>query len=86
MSLAKAEAEKFMDKATDLNDPYWKLFECKTAVNDSLVQATRYGFEKGFECAEDKIIGLQEALKQMSTLCYNSNYEEAKKILLKFGL
>lgn len=36
-----------MSKGVELDDPYWKLFECKNAVNDSIVEAYKLGYKRG---------------------------------------
>lgn len=48
---AEIALDKFMSSPTELNDPYWKLFEVKNLVNDALVEAVKYGYTKGYEDA-----------------------------------
>jgi len=41
-----------MKAGTGEDDPYWLLFECKEAVNDSIVNAYGLGFKRGYRASE----------------------------------
>lgn len=46
--------KKFLDTGADHNDPYWKLFRVKELVNDSLVEAVKYGFREALKNSNSK--------------------------------
>lgn len=41
--------QEFINKPTDESDPYWNLFKVKDQMNDTIIEAVKYGFLQGFK-------------------------------------
>lgn len=48
--------DRFICKPTGDKDPYWDLFKVKEQMNDALVAAVQYGYEKGYKAAKGEMI------------------------------
>jgi len=58
--------ETEMNRGADDSDPYWKLFKCKEAVNDALVESYKLGLKTAFSHLMPIVEKQYEILDQIS--------------------
>jgi hypothetical protein len=68
MKSEKEALENHMNKGEDQSDPYWLLFKCKDAVNDSIVNAYSLGFKRGYAQAQKDMIKEIQKLKKQNEI------------------
>lgn len=42
------QLERHMNTGLDEEDKYWRLFQCKDAVNTAIVEAYKLGYKRGY--------------------------------------